>query len=39
MMDVMLQLSAVVMKTVQQLQNAHSPMEYQNAKVYIFFWR
>jgi hypothetical protein len=33
MMDAMLQLSAVTMKTVQWLQSARSRMEYQSAKV------
>jgi hypothetical protein len=39
MMDAMPQLSAVVTKTAQRLQNAHSQMEYQNAKVHFSFWR
>jgi hypothetical protein len=33
MMDAMLQLNAVTMKTVQWLQSARNRMEYQNAKV------
>jgi len=33
MMDAMLQLSAVTMKTVQWLQSAHNRKEYQSAKV------
>lgn len=35
MMDAMLQLSAVTMKTVQWLQSAHNQMEYQSAKMCV----